>query len=68
MNDNIKKGSIVLYDGCWYTVKAAFKDTVNLGNVFGSKTTIKGVSKSEVKEDYDAWYAKWRTSDTYKSM
>jgi hypothetical protein len=66
MND-IKKGSIVLYSGCWYRVRAAFKDTVNLGSVFGSKTLFK-VPRSTVEEDEDAWYKNWQQSETYKCM
>jgi hypothetical protein len=63
----IIKGSIVLYNGGWYRVRAAFKDTLNLGNVFGSKTLFK-VNRVDVKEDEDAWYKKWHESESYKCM
>jgi hypothetical protein len=68
VNGPIVKGSIVLYIGKWYRVKAAFKDTVNLGSVFGSKTTIKSVPRNQVIEDEADWYAKWQNSETYKCM
>jgi hypothetical protein len=67
MNE-IVKGSIVLYGGMWYRVKTAFKDTVNLSSVFGSKIIIKGIPKSAIKEDEAAWYAKWHQSEAYKCM
>lgn len=49
-------------------VRAVFKETVNLGPIFGSKTTVKKVSQSEVYPDHDNWNAVWSKSETYQSM
>jgi hypothetical protein len=68
MNEELTKGTVVSYTGGWYSVRAVFKNTVNLGPVFGSKTTIKGVPKSEVKPDHDAWYKAFSKSEFYASM
>jgi hypothetical protein len=59
---------VVLYNNSWYAVRAVFKTTVNLGSVFGSRTTVKGVPINEVKPDHDAWYQNWTQSETYKCM
>jgi hypothetical protein len=45
-----------------------FKNTVNLGPIFGGKTTLKSVPINEVKEDYQGWYDLWRQSETYRCM
>jgi len=68
MNDTLTKGTVVRYKDGWMQVRAVFSKTVNLGSIFGSKTTIKGVPKSEVKPDYDAWSEAWSKSETYQSM
>jgi hypothetical protein len=68
MNDTLTKGTVVRYKTGWMRVRAVFKNTVNLGSVFGSKTTIKGVPISEVKPDHDAWYANWQKSEAYQTM
>ena len=52
----------------WMEVRAVFKDTDNLGSVFGSKNTIKKVPRAEFKPDYDAWHDAWTKSDSYRSM
>jgi len=64
----IVKGSIVKYNDGWMRVRAIYKTTVNLGSIFGSKTTIKQVPIEQVKEDYDAWSKAWQQSETYQSM
>lgn len=73
MNE-ITKGTVVRYknealgiDG-WLEVKAKFKNTVNLGSIFGSKTRFKGIPIADVKPDYDAWYESWSKSEAYQSM
>ena len=68
MNDTLTKGTVVLYKEGWMEVRAVFKNTVNLGRIFGSKTTVKGVPKSEVKPDYENWLNVWTKSETYMSM
>ncbi len=68
MNDILNKGSVVKYKTGWMEVRAVFKDTVNLGPIFGSKTTIKKVPKTEVKLDYDAWHEAWTKSESYRCM
>jgi hypothetical protein len=45
-----------------------FKNTVNLGPIFGSNTTAKKVSQSEVYPDHDNWQSAWSKSETYQSM
>lgn len=62
------KGSVVRYKDGWMRVRAAFKDTVNLGSIFGSKTIHKSVPRSEVYEDEGEWYRHWQESETYQSM
>lgn len=66
--NNIKKGSIVRYKDGWKQVRAVFKNTVNLGQIHGSKTTLKSVPINEVKEDYNGWYDLWSQSETYRCM
>jgi hypothetical protein len=66
--NNIKKGSIVRYKDGWREVRAVFKNTVNLGHIHGSKTTLKSVPINEVKEDYQGWYDLWSQSETYRCM
>jgi hypothetical protein len=68
MNEELTKGTVVRYKDGWMEVRAVFKNTVNLGPIFGSKTTVKGVPKSEVKPDHDTWYDAWSKSDTYMCM
>jgi hypothetical protein len=68
MNDTLTKGTVVRYKDGWMEVRAVFKNTVNLGSIFGSKTKIKGVPKSDVKPDYEAWHEAWTKSETYASM
>ena len=68
MNGEMNKGTVVRYKDGWMEVRAVFKDTVNLGSIFGSKTKYKGVPKSEVKPDYEAWLNVWTKSETYQSM
>ena len=68
-NENkIDKGSVVLWNGGWYSVSAVFKNTVNLTSVFGSKPLHKKVDRASVKEDYDNWYKDWQQSERYQSM
>jgi len=64
----IKKGTIVEYQKGWCKVTAVFKDTVNLGAVFGNSLYHKGIPKSEVKEDEEAFYENWRKSESYQCM
>lgn len=65
----ITKGMTVLYDGCNYTVTAVFKNTVNLGYVWDSRKVYhKGVPKSEVKENHEAFYKAWSQSESYMCM
>lgn len=64
----ILKGSVVKYKNGWMEVRAVFKNHVNLGPIFHSKTTIKKVPLTEVTEDRDAWYEAWSKSETYQSM
>jgi hypothetical protein len=68
MNAELTKGMVVRYKDGWMSARAVFKNTVNLGPVFSSKTTIKGVPRNEVKPDHDAWYAAWSKSESYASM
>lgn len=68
MNKEIVKGDVVHYKDGWMRVTAVFKNTVNLGGIFSSKTSIKKVPLSEVFEDYDNWHAVWEKSETYASM
>ncbi len=65
---SIKKGSIVKYNGGWYSVKTVFKNTANLSTVFGSTPIIKGVLKENLKEDADTFYKHWQKSETYMCM
>jgi len=67
-NTELKKGMIVSYGKGHMRITACFKETVNLGGVWGSKTTVKKVPKSEVKEDSEAFYSNWRQSETYMCM
>lgn len=68
MMNKITKGSIVKYKDGWMSVRAVFKNTVNLGRIHGSKTAIKGVPIEEVTEDYNGWYELWSQSETYRCM
>lgn len=68
VNPTFSNGTVVKYKNGWMQVRAVFKETVNLGPIFGSKTTIKKVSHSEVYPDYDNWNAAWSKSETYQSM
>lgn len=68
MNETLTKGTVVRYKDGWMEVRAVFKNTVNLGPIFGSKTKIKGVPKNEVKPDYEAWHEAWIKSEKYISM
>ena len=64
----IKKGSIVKHGQGWQRVRARFENSVNLGSIFGSKTTLKKVPIADVTEDEAAWYAWWQTTETYQCM
>jgi hypothetical protein len=64
----IEKGSTVKYKDGYYRVTAKFRNTVNLGSIFGSTIYFRQVPISEVKEAGDEWFARWRESETYKSM
>lgn len=64
----ITKGTIVKYKNGWMEVRAVFKDTVNLGPIFHSKTTIKKVPRNEVTPDREGWHDAWSKSETYMSM
>ena len=68
----IKKGSIVNYNNRWMKVTALFKDSVNLGPVWGGRNgfsgIVKGVPLSSVREDGEAWRKNWERSETYQSM
>ena len=66
--DEIKKRSIVKYDGGYYKVTRATKATVNLGSIFHRKIYHKGIPKSEVVESEAEWYEHWSNSETYRSM
>jgi hypothetical protein len=68
MNDTIQKGTVVRYKTGWMKVTAKFKNSVNLGPIFGSKTTIKKVQLFEVFPDHQNWYNRWSESETYKCM
>jgi hypothetical protein len=68
MNPKFSKGTIVKYKTGWMQVRAVFKNTVNLGPIFGGKTTVKKVSQSEVYPDFDAWSSAWSKSESYQSM
>ena len=74
MTQEIKKGTIVSYTEPgtnrpgWFRVSNATKHKVNLGSIFGGRIYYKGVPKDQVKEDGDAWYSYWQTTDTYKCM
>ena len=52
----------------WYRVRKCTKNKVNLGSIFGRTLYHKGVDKSRVKEDHDAWYKSWQQSETYQCM
>jgi hypothetical protein len=64
----IKSGMIVRFDGGWYRVTKATKNTVNLGAVFGGRVYHKGVDITLVQEDEAAWYANWSQSESYMCM
>jgi len=64
----IIKGSVVCYGKGWFRVTAKFRDSVNLGSIFGSRVIHKRVPLSEVYEDEDAWYKNWQQSETYRCM
>jgi len=68
MNRPIIKGSIVHYNEGWQRVTARYKDSVNLGSIFGSRVNHKRVPLSEVYEDEDMWYKHWQQSETYQCM
>ena len=68
MNE-IKKRSIVKYDGGYYRVTRATKATVNLGSISHRKQIYhKGIPKTEVVESEAEWYEWWSDSETYRSM
>ncbi len=68
MNEKLTKGTVVRYKDGWMEVRAVFKNTVNLGPIFGSKTKFKGVPIGEVKPDYEDWMNAWNKSEAYQSM
>ena len=67
-NKPIEKGTVVKYKDGYLRVTAKFKNSVNLGAIFGGKLYHKGVPLAEVTEAHDEWYAIWEQSETYKSM
>lgn len=64
----IVKGSIVKYNGGHYRVTAKTKETVNLGQIFGSHIYYKRIPLTEVMEDEDVWHEAWTKSESYQSM
>ena len=68
MNKQLTVGDVVQYGNGWMRVRAVFKDTVNLGQIWGDKTTLKKVPHSQVKEDYNGWYNNWTQSEQYQCM
>lgn len=64
----IEVGTIVEYKGGFHRVKSMFSTTVNLCSVFGGYITEKKVLKSEIVEAEEAFYAKWRKSESYQCM
>lgn len=66
--EKLNKGTIVRYKDGWKEIRACFKDTVNLGPIFHSRTTLKKIPRSEVYPDHDAWYESWTKSETYQCM
>ena len=70
--NKIVKGSIVNYNNQWMKVTALFKNTVNLGPIWGGRNgfsgIIKGVPLNSVREDSEAWRKNWERSETYQSM
>lgn len=72
MNKPIEKGSIVKYthagESGYYRVTAKFKETVNLGSIFGSQIYHRSVLLGDVTEAHDEWYEQWSQSETYKCM
>jgi hypothetical protein len=64
----IEKGSVVKYADGYYRVTARFKETVNLGAIFGGHIHHKKVSVFKCEEAHDEWYEKWTQSETYQSM
>jgi hypothetical protein len=62
------KGSIVKYQNGFMEVRAVFKNTVNLGPIFYSRTTVKGVARELVVPAYDEWHEYWSKSEAYQSM
>lgn len=68
MNKQLVVGDVVQYGKGWMRVRAVFKNTVNLGQIWGSKTTVKQVPHNQVKEDYQNWYNDWSKSEQYRCM
>lgn len=69
-NKELKPGMIVLYskNNGYYRVSKVTTNTVNLKTIFGKTVMYKGIPISDVKEDEETWYEKWKESETYKSM
>ncbi len=68
MNNQLTVGDVVQYGKGHMRVRAVFKNTVNLGHVWGSKTIVKQVPHNQVKEDYQNWYNNWTQSEQYQCM
>lgn len=66
--DSLTKGTVVRYKDGWMEVTAVFKNTVNLGPIFYGKTKYKGIPRTEVTPDHDAWYDSWSKSESYRCM
>jgi len=70
--NKILKGSIVSYNNRWMRVTAVFKDSVNLGPIWGGRNGFSGIVKrvplDQVREDEQAWQHHWESSETYQSM
>jgi hypothetical protein len=64
----IIKGSVVKFGDGYYRVTARFKESVNLGAIFGGHIHHKKVPIADVEEAHDEWYALWQKSESYQSM
>ena len=69
MTNEIKAGSIVLFENGNYRVTSLRGGKVNLGPIFGRKHIYhKGIPVECVVENEEAWYKKWSQSETYMCM
>jgi hypothetical protein len=64
----IKKGSIVAYNGGHYRVTRLNKNTANLGAIFGTHLYHKSIDLTEIVEAYEEWELYWTNSETYRCM